>query len=466
MDLKNKNFHFIAIGGVGMSALAKYLIERGCTVSGSDLEESKYTHLLESLGVKISIGHDKNLIKKDMIIVASSAIKSTNEEIIRAKELGLKVYHRSDILKMISDEFADSDKSYFIGFCGTHGKTTTSGMASYILNRINEHPSFVVGGIIPELNTNGQYDGNRYFVAELDESDGTIQKYKTDIAVINNMEEDHLDFYKNGFNDIAQTFNKFLKNNPSQTVVINSDNEGNKKFMQLYPDYKYITFGLIEGDYRAKNIISEGFGTKFDVYKKEQKLCSLELSIPGIHNVYNALAVYCALDKTGAVKQNLSNTFKNFTGMGRRFQKVCDFSKINVYDDYAHHPSEIKTTLNGIKSVLKSNEKLVAIFQPHRYTRLNALWNEFKNAFKDADELFITDVYPAGEEKIDGINSNNFSKEVNHKNCKYISGTMEDCAKQIYPFLKENDIVITLGAGSITKLGGLLKEQYDKVVTK
>ena len=216
MDIVNKKFHFIAIGGVGMSALAKYLAQRGAVVSGSDIQDSKYTHLLEDLGVEITIGHNADLIKDDMIVVASSAIKDSNVEIIRAKELGLKIYHRSDILKIISDEFAHNQNGIFFGFSGTHGKTTTSGLCSYLLSKAGLKPSFVVGGIIPELNTNGVYASDKYFAAELDESDGTIQKYSTDIAVINNMEEDHLDYYKNGFPDIAKTFNTYLSNNPNQ----------------------------------------------------------------------------------------------------------------------------------------------------------------------------------------------------------------------------------------------------------
>ncbi len=254
MDILDKKFHFIAIGGVGMSALAKYLVERGAIVSGSDIQESKYTHLLQEKGVKISIGHDENLISKDMIVVASTAIKQTNPEIIRAKELGLKIYHRSDILKMISDEFSQDKNGIFFGFSGTHGKTTTSGLCAYVLEKSGLSPSYVIGGIIPEINTNGAFNGSNYFSAELDESDGTIQKYSTDIAVINNLEEDHLDFYKNGFDDIVKTFDKYLSNKPEQKVLINNDNEGNQKFIELYPNYDYVTFGLNNADYTEKNI--------------------------------------------------------------------------------------------------------------------------------------------------------------------------------------------------------------------
>ncbi len=462
MEIRDKKFHFIAIGGVGMSALAKYLVECGAAVTGSDIQESKYTHLLEKLRIKVSIGHNANLIEKDMIITASSAIKESNPEIIRAKELGLKIYHRSDILKMISDEFSKNENAYFIGFSGTHGKTTTSGLASYILYNAGLNPSFVTGGIIPDINTNGNYNGDKYFIAELDESDGTIQKYSTDIAVINNMEEDHLDHYKNGFEDIADTFNNYLSNKPNQKVIINIDNEGNKKFIKKYPQYNYITLGLNNADYTAKNIKYEGFGSEFEVYVKGEFETKLKLSIIGEHNIYNALAVYSALNEAGIKVNELTKYFESFSGMGRRFQKTGEFDGIKLFDDYAHHPHEIMTTLEGIKGSA-AGQRIVAIFQPHRFTRLNALWDEFKNAFKNADLLIATNVYPAGENEINGVNSENFIKEINHSNAIYISGDMSECAKKIYPMLKNNDIVITLGAGDITKLGSLILEEHKRV---
>ena len=458
MDILGKKFHFIAIGGVGMSALAKYLIERGAIVSGSDIQESKYTHLLEDKGVKISIGHDSNLITSDMIVVASTAIKETNPEVIKAKELGLKIYHRSDILKMISDEFSNNPNGIFFGFSGTHGKTTTSGLCAYILEKAGLNPSYVVGGIIPEINTNGAFNGTNYFSAELDESDGTIEKYSTDIAVINNMEEDHLDFYKNGFSDIVKTFNKYLSNKPSQKVLINNDNEGNKEFIRLYPNYNFITFGTNNADYTAKNINFDGLESSFDIFYNDEKIETLKLSVAGVHNVYNSLAVYCALHQARVDTKSLAKHFYTFSGMGRRFQKVCEFNNIKIYDDYAHHPSEIKTTLSSVKNAVKDSAKVVAIFQPHRYTRLQGLWDEFKNAIEDADKLYAIDVYPAGEDAIEGISSENFISEINHKNAKYISGNIEEVSKKIYSLLEENDIVITLGAGTVTKIGSLIEK--------
>ena len=372
-----------------MSALAKYLAERGAVVSGSDMNESKYTHLLEDRGVRVAIGHDSNLIEQDMIVVASTAIKESNPEIIRAKELGLKIYHRSDILQMISDEFSRRESSYFIGFSGTHGKTTTSGLSSYVLAKAGLKPSYVVGGIIPDINTNGTFDDEKFFIAELDESDGTIQKYSTDIAVINNMEEDHLDYYKNGFSDIVKTFDKYLSNKLNQIVVINNDNDGNNEFMKLYPNYSFITFGFNNADYVAKNIEYKGFGSTFDIYYKGEKIDTLKLSVPGVHNVYNALAVYVALKVANVDMSLVREHFSSFSGMGRRFQKVCEFNNVQIFDDYAHHPSEIKTTLDSVLNAKSGNQRVVAVFQPHRYSRLQGLWDEFKMAFNTLSKVVL-----------------------------------------------------------------------------
>ena len=462
MEIKNRRFHFIAIGGVGMSGLAKYLIERGAKVTGSDIQESKYTKILEEKGAKIYIGHKKENIEEGMIIVASSAIKEDNPELKRAKEIGNRIYHRSDILKIISEEFSKKEGSYFIGFSGTHGKTTTSGLCAYILTKGKKKPSYVVGGIIPEIGTNGHYDGDKYFIAELDESDGTIEKYTTDIAVINNIEEDHLDHYKNGFKDISKTFNKYLSNKREQKVIINRDNKGNIEFMKEYPEYRYITFGKEESDYTAKNIEYRGFGSKFEVYYRGKEIDKIELEIPGEHNVYNALGVYAAIKEAKIETKEISRYFKEFTGMGRRFQKVSSYEGIEIYDDYAHHPSEIKTMLESIERGKEAKKRIIAIFQPHRYTRLKSLWKEFKESFKSADKLIVLDVYAAGEKEIEGINSEKFVREIGEKDVKYIKGGEEAAAKEIAKTIKANDIIITLGAGSVTKIGKLIEEEYKK----
>lgn len=443
----NEKFHFIAIGGVGMSGLAKYLIQEGYEVSGSDISESKYVAQLRDLGAKIYIGHSKENVPEDSIVVISSAIRMNNPEVVRAKELGCKILHRSDVLAFVSD----SDKK-FIGFAGTHGKTTTSGMTSYVMAKADFHPSFVVGGFVPYYHTNAEYDkdGN-IFIAEMDESDGTLVKYSPDIVVVNNLEADHLDFYKNGLDSIIETFQKLFMNlKTNAKIIINNDNAGNLKLR----GYDFITFGIDEAEYMAKNInFANGYST-FDIYHNNEILLeNVKIIIPGEHNVYNTLAVVSALNEAGIDVNKIKEHLATFTGMGRRFQKMLDLGEIPVYDDYAHHPTEIKATLTAMKSFTDRN--VVAVFQPHRYSRLESLWNDFKDALKSADRLIITDVYAASEDKIEGINSEKFASEIN--GAEYISGSIQEVADKLLPTLKNNDVVIGLGAGTITNLAKCLK---------
>lgn len=435
-------YHFIAIGGIGMSGLAKYLLEDGHTVSGSDIADSKYVEKLRELGATVFIGHDAKNVPDDAIIIKSSAIRDNNPEVVRAKELGLKIYHRSDLLEEIAKSAQDNGKC-FIGFSGTHGKTTTSGMASYVLDKAGLEPSFVDGGIIPELNTNAQHKSGEHFVAELDESDGTIVKYYPDILVINNLEEDHIDFYKNGMPDLVKTFNQAISQ--AKKVLINNDNEGTALLSG-----NFVTFGLNDADYTAKKIDSD----TIEIYYKGEHLTKIKTQLAGVHNVYNVLAVVSALYEAGVDIQKVTEYFYGFTGMGRRFQKVGEINGIKIYDDYAHHPTEIKATLDAAASKF-GKDNVVAVFQPHRYTRLQSLWNEFKGAFSNAGRVIVTDVYAASEDQIAGISGENFAKDL--VGSEYFSGDMKSVAKELLPTLKQGDVVIGLGAGTITNLGKELK---------
>ena len=435
-------YHFIAIGGIGMSGLAKYLLEDGHEVSGSDIVNSKYADKLRKLGAKVYIGHNAENVPNGSTVVVSSAIKNDNPELIRAKELGLKICHRSDILQEIAFA-AQKDNKCFIGFSGTHGKTTTSGLASYVLEMADLEPSFVDGGILPDINTNAQHKNGNIFIAELDESDGTIVKYSPDILVINNLEEDHLDFYKNGISDIIKTFNQAISH--AKKVIVNSDNDVIRNLQG-----SFITYGLDNADYTAKNIVYSRENTTFDVYYKNTLLTNVKIQLAGIHNVYNTLAVISALNEAGTNIKNIVNYFNDFTGMGRRFQKVCEINGIEIYDDYAHHPTEIKATLEAASSKF-GKDNVIAVFQPHRYTRLKSLWNEFKTAFSNAGRIIVTDVYAASEEAIEGITGENFSKEL--VNSEYIGGDIKEVAYKLLPTLNKNNVVIGLGAGTITTLG-------------
>ncbi len=462
-----KKYHFIAIGGVGMSGLAKYLLQNGYEVSGSDINDSKYVKSVRDLGAKVYIGHNEDNLPDDCIVVASTAIREFNPEIQKAKRLGLPIWHRSDLLAEIS-----RGEKYFMGFSGTHGKTTTSGLCSYVLEKANLKPSYVVGGIIPDIHTNANCSHEKYFIAELDESDGTIVKYSPNLVVVNNLEPDHLDFYKNGLESILETFETFISNMRENGVILaNMDNEGVKRLVKYFSVHelahnaKFVTYSIGGNtDYCARNIVYGEDFTTFDIFCKGEFQTNLKIWLKGVHNVYNSLAVWASLHTAGVAMNLVNPHFATFTGMGRRFEKVGEYNGIEIYDDYAHHPTEIKATLSCSKSF--KGKRIIAVFQPHRYSRLQNLWNEFMEAFDGIDELIVTDVYAASEDEIVGVNSKAFVDEFNEKSdipCRHISGSMEDVAKTIFPELKPNDIVIGLGAGTITKLGSELLKLNDGV---
>ncbi|MBR1681213.1 UDP-N-acetylmuramate--L-alanine ligase [bacterium] len=439
--MEKEKYHFIAIGGIGMSGLAKYLLQEGYEVSGSDINDSKYINELKQLGAKVFIGHNEANVPEKCTVVASSAIKEDNPEIKKAKELGLSILHRSDVLKELSER-----SKCFIGYAGTHGKTTTSGLAAYVTDKAKLEPSYVVGGIIPDIHTNANYKSDKYFIAELDESDGTVVKYNPDILVINNLEADHLDFYKNGLDSLVETFEKLLsKMTDNQKVLINNDCIGNLKLKC----HKFITYGLNNADYVAKNITLTPTGSSFDVYYKENLIDNFKIKLLGKHNVVNTLAVIASLNEAGIKLSALKEHFSTFTGMGRRFQLIGEAKGAVIYDDYAHHPTEIRATVSALTEFKDKN--VIAVFQPHRYTRLQSLWNDFKNAFEGVSKVIVTDVFAASEDAIEGISGENFAKEL--KNAEYISGSIKDVAEKIYPTLKNGDIIVGLGAGTITELG-------------
>lgn len=452
-------YHFIAIGGIGMSGLAKYLLEEGHTVTGSDIADSKYITALRELGAKVNIGHNESNLPDDTdVVVVSTAIRENNPELVKAKNLGIKIYHRSDLLEEIAKNSQNKGK-IFIGYSGTHGKTTTSGLASFILEKAGLEPSFVVGGIVPEIHTNAQHKEGHYFVAELDESDGTIVKYSPDITVINNLEEDHVDFYKDGMASLIKTFETFLSHKKEGAkVLINADNPG---VNMLKGDF--ITFGIKDADYIARNIQYTKSGTYFDVYYKDEFLADIYLKISGMHNVYNALAVAASLAESGVNLDCVKDLFSDFTGMGRRFQKVTEINGIEIFDDYAHHPTEIKATLEAVAQRF-GKENIVAVFQPHRYTRLKSLWNDFKDSFSNASRVIVTDVYAASEDEISGVNSEKFAAELTGS--EYMGGTIEEMARKLMPTLKSGNIVIGLGAGTITNLGKYLEKANGELSCK
>ncbi|MCQ2957741.1 MAG: UDP-N-acetylmuramate--L-alanine ligase, partial [Candidatus Gastranaerophilales bacterium] len=421
---------------------------------------------LMSKQAKITIGHNPKNVESASLVVASSAIKQDNPEIIRAKELNIPIIHRSQLLEAMMSGLGREDKPISIGVSGTHGKTTTTGMMGMIFEHSGLKPSIVVGGMIPALNTNSKFDSGKYFVSELDESDGTIKEYRPDYTIITNLEKDHVDHYADGLQQVLDTFRNYITNLPEHSkIVVNVDDKGINLLLKSI-DFaiscdNIITYSLDENanaHYLAKNIIANGFNTSADIYKDKNYIGTLCLTVPGIHNISNALATIAVALDCGVSFDEIKKSLGKFTGMKRRFQLAAEVKGVRLVDDYAHHPTEIEATLKSAKELKDKRivKRIVAIFQPHRYTRLHGLWDDFKTCFANADKVYAVDVYPAGESPIKGYGTKEFCEQTGYK---YLAGDLNEVAVKLDGALKEGDLVLALGAGSIVKLSQMLKDR-------
>lgn len=458
-DMLNlKKFHFIGIGGAGMSALAKILIESGYEISGSDCAASANTEMLKKLGAKIFIGHDEKNISNDIeAIVYSSAIPKNNPEILKAAELKIPKLHRSDINAML----VNSKKG--IAVAGSHGKTTTTSMIGFVLHSAGVDPSIVIGGESADLGTSAILGKSEYLVSEADESDGSFISLKPAVAVVTNIEDDHLDFYGT-VEKIRAAFKIFLENIIEGGVaVICLDNENLREIAGEIP-HKVISYGIDNAaDFTAKNIYSGVKGVSFDVFHGEKLLGRVQLAIHGRHNVLNALATIATASEIGVEFSKIADALGKFHGAKRRFQTKGNVRSIWIVDDYGHHPTEIAATLKAARET--NPRRVICVFQPHRYTRTKLLLKEFGTAFADADLLVLTDIYSAGEEKIEGINGESILKEVlsnsKEKEISYIP-EREKIAEYLLDNVVTGDLVITMGAGDIYKTGEELIELLKK----
>jgi len=465
LDKKDGYIHFIAIGGIGMSGLAKILLELGYKISGSDIKNNANIKSLENAGGIVTIGHDFKNIKDCALVVVSSAIKKDNPELIEAKKQNIPVIHRAQLLEALMSGFGKEKKQYSIGVTGTHGKTTTSGMTAFLFEKSGLNPSFAVGGQLPHFDVNSKAGSGNYFISELDESDGSIELYTPDISIITNLEFDHADYYEKGFEQILETFEKYARElNKTSKIIINTDDSGNLKLLERLNCKEFITYSSdVEHPlhknavYRAETIATVP-NAKMKVFKNNEFLGEITLGIPGIHNISNALAAIAAALECGVNFKQISDSLKEFSGMKRRFQTVGYFNGARIIDDYAHHPTEVQATLKTAKEITSFSQKgrVIAVFQPHRFTRLANLWQDFAKAFKDADVVYLCDVYPAGEAPIQDINSENLSKEITYTNSFYLSGDLNQIAETARKEISENDIILTMGAGNITQLGQII----------
>lgn len=453
-----QKFHFIGIGGMGMRALANILIHMGVNVSGSDVVDSTILHKFREQGATIYLGHKAENIENADVVVISSAISPENPELQEAKNRNIPIFHRSDVLA------AMFMWGKGIAVAGAHGKSTTSAMVGQIFKYANVDPTIVLGGATDYLKGNSCYGKGEYVIAEADESDGTFLKFSPFLSIITNIEDDHLDYYGT-FENIKKAFIEFIEriSDENGVAVVCIDNAGIRSILSQVKK-KVITYGFnMEADYQAVNKRYEKNLLLFDVLHKGHILGTIQLHLPGEHNVLNALAAIVTALYCGISFEFIQEALSLFCGVHRRFETKAFHHGIWIVDDYAHHPTEIEATLKAAKEI--SGYRVICAFQPHRYSRTKLLCDEFAVAFDMADILYFTDIYAASEKPLSGVDGklipllvqkNNLSKEV-HYVC-----TLENLVESLYHIARPGDMIITMGAGNIYTVGQKLAQLLDE----
>ena len=438
-----------------MSGIAEVLLNLGYQVSGSDTKETEVTRRLESLGAKVSYGHRRENLKEADVVVTSSAIRKGNPEVEAAEERLIPVIPRAEMLAELMR------MKIGIAIAGTHGKTTTTSLISTVLAAGGLDPTVVIGGRLNSIGSNARLGQGEYLVAEADESDGSFLKLMPTIAVVTNIDPDHLDYYK-GIEEIKETFLSFLDKIPFFGLAVLCLDHPNIQGLLPRLKKRFTTYGLTtQADYQAKEIVFEGLSTSFDVLHRRREIGRLSLRMPGLHNVYNALATLATAFELDIPFEVVRETLRDFSGIQRRFQIKGEKKGILVVDDYGHHPVEIMATLKAARTGWA--KRIIAVFQPHRYTRTQALFKDFLTAFYDADVLILTDIYPAGEDRIEGVESKALFeglREYGHKDVTYLSDKKE-VVEHLLRVISPGDLVITLGAGDIWQVSEELVNRFN-----
>ncbi len=443
--------HFIGIGGIGMSGLAQIMSNIGFTIQGSDLNYNKNIERLTKLGIKVHLGHNKNNLKKATMIVISSAVKKNNKEFKAALQKKLPIFNRGEMLANV----VALKKNIVIA--GSHGKTTTTSLVANILLEAGLDPTVINGGIINSLKNTAQLGKGEWAVIESDESDGSFLKLPLTYSIITNVDKEHLDFYGN-FEKLKKNFISFIEKTPSfGKSVICIDDKNLRSLLSKSKATNYLTYGFSEkSNYQIVNVKKNLNYSVFDlkiklVGDKEYKIQNIKINLIGDHNIKNAAASVAVALNIGVNINKIKKTFKKFLGIQRRFTKVFSIGKKEFYDDYAHHPTEISSVLRGAREVNK-NRKIVCVFQPHRYSRVKFLKNEFASSFKLSNEVVLCPVYAAGEKKFFNFDQNNFANLISKKSNVQVVNikNQNELKKYFQKNLLENEMVICMGAGSIS----------------
>src|SRR5579875_344586 len=442
-----RKIHFVGIGGIGMSGIAEVLLNMGYGVTGSDLKRTEIIERLERLGAKIFINHSAENIGDADVVVTSSAIKKNNPEVIAAKSQKIPVIPRAEMLAELMR------LKYGIAVAGSHGKTTTTSMISTVLEFGGFDPTIVVGGKVKTLGTNAHLGKGSFMVAEADESDGSFLMLSPVIAVVTNIDREHLDHYGSMMN-LEGAFLEFLNKIPFYGLAVLCLDCPRTKSIARDFKKRFITYGFCrEAELRAEDVQVSGLQTSFNVLFNDFPLGNVNLNVPGKHNAQNALASFSVGMELGMSFERIRDGLYGFRGIDRRLQVKGESQGVLVMDDYGHHPQEIRVTLKALRESF--SRRLIVIFQPHRYTRTHLLFDDFVSVLNEPDALFILDIYSAGEPPIDGVSSERlagFLKGKGHENVFYVKGH-DEAAHDVLKILKPGDLVLTLGAGDVWKVG-------------
>ena len=454
MFLKKYHIHFVGIGGIGMSGIAELLLNIGYEVSGSDSSSSDITRRLERLGGVIFKGHSAEQIHGADVVVTSSAIGPGNPEVVAAGQASIPVIPRAEMLAELMR------LKYSVAVAGAHGKTSTTSIIASVLGKGGLDPTVVIGGKLKSIDSNALLGEGDYIVAEADESDGSFLKMSPTIAVVTNIDREHLDFYRD-LNAIKEVFLNFIDKIPFYGLaVLCLDNE---PIQDIIPSIqkRFTTYGMsTQADFQAKDVVFEGLKSRFHVYRHGTKLGEIFLNLPGIHNVYNSLASIAVGMELDISFDVIKSALQTVEGVQRRLEIKGEKKGVTVVDDYGHHPTEIKTTLQAARESWP-HRRVVAVFQPHRYTRTQALFDEFTRSFYQSDLLVVLPIYAAGEEKITGVEGHALFQGIRshgHKEVVYFQD-FETAVSHLIKILNPEDILLTLGAGDVWKVGEMVLKE-------
>lgn len=469
-----RHIHFVGIGGIGMSGIAEVLHNLGYFVTGSDAGDSANIKRLQNLGMKVIVGQKSENVQGAQVIVVSTAVPKDNPEVIAARSMNIPVVGRAEMLaELMRLKLA-------VAIAGTHGKTTTTSLMANLFDVADLNPTVVNGGILNAYNTNAKLGTGDWIVVEADESDGSFTKLFPTLAIVTNMDEDHMDFYPD-FASIREAFMTFLNRIPFYgAAILCNDHPHVRDLLPELTGKRVITYGLEAGAHiRAVNLRATPEGTEFDVditpphsqpsltpvSLMPRRMRQLFLPMMGEHNVQNALAIVAVAGELGIPDHILAKALRDFSGVKRRFTKVGEVQDVTIIDDYAHHPVEIEKTLKAARQA--TSKRVTTVFQPHRFTRLKALYPDFLECFKDTDTLIITPVYAAGESPTPGFDSQKLTQDLMSKgiSAEYVE-SLDDLPEAVAKYVNEGDLVLCMGAGTITYTAATLAEKLEPLIQK